>query len=87
MTTKMRAKLRVSFVQESFYGPDKSKSSERLSMNAVCAPKYDATGLDEDNTFAKMSPSAELKIQIANPALWDQFKVGQTFYLDFTEAE
>lgn len=87
MSTKMRAKLQVSFVQESFYGPEKSKSSETLTMHAVCKNKYDEIGLDEDNTFAKMSPSANLQLQIANPALWGQFKVGDRFYVDFTPAE
>ena len=82
----MRAKLQVGFVQENFYGPEKAKSSEVLTMHAVCAPKYDPTGLDEDNTFAKFSPSANLSINIANPVLWDKFKVGDRFYVDFTPA-
>lgn len=55
-------------------------------MNAVCAPKYDDSGLDEDNTFAKFSPGANLSINIANPALWGKFKVGDRFYVDFTPA-
>lgn len=87
MAVPMRAKLQVGFVQECFYGPDKAKSSEVLSMHAVCAPKYDPTGLDEDNTFAKFSPSADFKLTIANPALWEKFKVGDKMYLDFTPAE
>ena len=44
-------------------------------------------GLDEDNTFAKFSPSVDLGITIANPALWGKFAVGDKFYLDFTPAE
>lgn len=86
MSTTMRAKLQVGFVQEHFYGPDKGKSQETLQMHAVCAPKYDDSGLDEDNTFAKFSPGASLSINIANPALWGQFKVGDRFYVDFTPA-
>ena len=85
--TTMRAKLQVTFVHEYFYGPEKSKSGEVLSMCGVCKNKYDETGLDEDNTFAKFSPSADFKINIANPALWGKFAVGQKFYVDFTEAE
>lgn len=82
----MHAKLQVGFVQEHFYGPDKSKSQETLSMHAVSASKYDASGLDEDNTYAKMSPGANLSINIANPALFGKFAVGDKFYVDFTPA-
>ena len=84
--TTMRAKLKVGFVQEYFYGPDKSKSQEQLTMHAVCASKYPADGSDEDNTFAKFSPGANLSINIANPALWGKFEVGQAYYVDFTPA-
>lgn len=84
---KMRAKLAVGFVQEHFYGNDGAKSGETLNMHAVAAPKYDVDGLDEDNSYAKWSPSANLSINIANPDLFGQFKVGDKFYVDFTKAD
>jgi hypothetical protein len=83
----MRAKLQVGFVQEHRYGSDAEKSGETLSMHAVAASKYPEDGSDEDNTYAKFSPSANLSINIANPALFGKFKVGQKFYVDFTEAK
>lgn len=82
----MRAKLQVGMVQEYHYGPDNTKSGEVLIMHAVCKNNYDETGLDEDNTYAKMSPGASLTISIANPALWGMFKHGDKFYVDFTAA-
>lgn len=82
--TKMRAKLQVGFVQEHFYGEGGAKSMETLQMHAVAAPTYPADGSDEDNTFAKFSPGANLSINIANPALFGQFKVGEKYYVDFT---
>jgi hypothetical protein len=39
---------------------------------------YPDDGSDEDNTFAKFSPSVDLSITIANPALLGQFRPGQT---------
>ena len=93
MATKMRAKFQVGFVQEHFYGAKDengkpTKSQETLTMHAVCKTGgYDDTGLDEDNTFAKFSPGAKLDINIANPALWGKFEVGEKYYLDFTPAE
>jgi hypothetical protein len=83
---KMRAKLRVGFVQEHFNGPDNAKSGETLSMHAVAASQYPADGSDENNTFAKFSPSADLRLHVANPALFGQFAVGESYYVDFTKA-
>lgn len=86
--SKMRAKLQVGFVQEHFHGPDGAKSGETLTMHAVCRAKgyADTNGDDEDNTYAKYSPQADLRLSIANPALWGQFAVGEKYYVDFTQA-
>ena len=48
---------------------------------------YPEDGSDEDNTFAKFSPSGSLELVVANPALIGQFNPGDTYYLDFTKAE
>lgn len=94
--TTMRAKLQVGMVQEHRTNYDEQnnklpegesrKYGETLCMHAVAKNGYDATGLDEDNTYAKMSPGAALSINIANPALWGKFKHGDKFYVDFTAA-
>ena len=70
----------------------KSLVSERTwellkSYNAVYKNQYDSTGLDEDNTFALYTPSAEFTINVVNPALFGKFKLDQKYYVDFTEAE
>lgn len=83
----MRAKMQVGMVQEQFYGVDGAKSGETLSLHAVAASKYPEDGSDEDNTYAKFSPGAALQINVANPALFGQFKVGEKYYLDFTLAD
>jgi hypothetical protein len=49
--------------------------------------KYPPDGLDEDNTYAKFSPSADFRLTVANPALHGTFERGQKFYVDFTPAE
>lgn len=85
--SKMRAKMQVGFVQEHNNEPDGAKSYETLSMHAVAASKYPEDGSDEDNTYAKWSPGANLTINIANPALFDKFKIGEKYYVDFTKAD
>lgn len=87
MSTTMRAKLQVGFVHQHFSDKERTVvASEQLSMHAVCKNGYDATGDDEDNTFAKWSPSAQLTINIANPNLFGKFTAGDKFYVDFTPA-
>jgi hypothetical protein len=76
----MRAKLQINRIEQ-------FANSENLHFNAVCAKSYPADGSDEDNTFAKFSPSATLQIHITNPALLGQFQVGEKYYVDFTPAQ
>lgn len=74
---KMRAKLKLNNIQ-------KFEGSEVLTFNAVCKSEgYPADGTDENNTFAKWTPSAELKMCVTNPALLGVYEVGQEFYVDF----
>ena len=76
MSTNMRAKMTVMRV-ERWNGGDK------ITMNAVAAKSYPEDGSDEDNTYAKFSPSGELTLTIANPALIGKIQPGETYYLDF----
>lgn len=75
----MRAKMAVSGVRD--HG-----ASETLEFRAVCASSYPADGSDENNSFARWTPSASLSMQISNPDLVGKFKLGDTFYVDFTPA-
>lgn len=74
----MRAKMKISSVE-------KFVSSERLRFSAVSkSTSYPSDGTDEDNTFAKWTPSADLTMTINNPTLLNKFEPGQLFYVDFT---
>lgn len=81
MPAKMRAKMYVESVK-------RYNGVEELTLRAVGkSGAYDADGLDEDNTYAKFSPSGSLVLNVANPALIGQFNPGEKFYIDFTPAE
>jgi hypothetical protein len=41
-------------------------------------------GLDEDNTFAKFSPSGRFELTVNNPALVGTLNPGEQYYVDFT---
>lgn len=76
----MRAKMYVESVT-------KVAGAELLKFRAVGkSGGYPADGSDEDNTYAKYSPSAVLELTVANPALHGKFEPGQKYYVDFTPA-
>ena len=76
----MRAKMKVVEIE-------KHEGHQNVRFSAVSRPEgYPADGTDENNTFAKWTPSAELKMTITNPALFDKMTEGEEYYLDFTKA-
>jgi hypothetical protein len=78
--SKMRAKLVVQSVT-------KHQSGETLKFAAVCRKDaYPADGSDENNTFAKFTPSASCEMFVANPELHGQFQPGDEYYVDFIKA-
>lgn len=80
----MRAKFYITGIEQ-FGEP---VTQERVSFSAVGkSGSYGDDGLDEDNTYARYSPSGSLSLTIANPALLGKFTVGEKFYLDFEPAE
>lgn len=77
----MRAKLQVSSVT-------RAGDSEILKFHAVVkSTPYPADGIDEDNDYARWSPSADLTISVTNPNLHGKFAPGKKFYVDFTAAD
>lgn len=76
----MRAKFEVIEVK-------RFKGQDLLAAIAVTSKPFDSAGNNEDNTYAKFSPSGKLELTVANPALVGKIEPGQKFYLDFTPAE
>lgn len=85
--SNMRAKFRVSGITQ-YKDADGNVTQETLRFDAVCkSESYPADGSDENNTFAKFTPSAHCEVSVLNPALLGQFVVGEQYYADFTKAE
>jgi len=85
----MRAKMLVTDIR-SFESSSGEAVCDVLSLVAVGGDKvqhgYPGDGSDEDNTFAKFSPSGNLELTVANPALLGKIITGEKYYLDFTLA-
>jgi hypothetical protein len=75
MSKPMRAKMQVQSVTKVLGG-----WSDIIEMSAV----YGGTTNDEDNSFAKTTPSGTVKLNIANKELMGVYAPGDTFYVDFT---
>jgi len=82
MAPRMRAKFQVLGVQ-----PYEGGGGQTLSMTPVGADTYGPDGENEDNDFARYTPSGSLSMGINNPVFDGAFAVGQKFYLDFTPAD
>lgn len=81
MSATMRAKMLVLQVL-------RTEHCDTVKMTAVARKDaYPADGSDEDNNYAKFSPSGTLELTIANPALIGKIVPGEKYYLDFTPAK
>lgn len=79
--SSMRAKMKINHVDRRYEG------QETLYFYPVCASQYPADGSDENNTYAKFSPSGMLSLTVANPVLLGKFNAGEEYYLDFSKAQ
>jgi hypothetical protein len=68
----MRAKMQIQSILKSGW-------TEVVSMSAV----YGGATNDEDNSFAKTTPSGKIELTIANKELHNVYSPGDTFYVDF----
>jgi hypothetical protein len=76
----MRAKMKINHIDKRYEG------YEVLYFNPVCRSTYPSDGSDENNTYARFSPSGMLSLTVANPALHGKFAEGEEYYIDFTKA-
>jgi hypothetical protein len=71
----VRCKMQLFQVTESAW----STGSKQLTFSA----QYDQS-IPEDQRFAKATPTAQLTMTVDSPAALEQFKLGDSFYVDFT---
>lgn len=82
-----RAKFQVVASEDRSHDDDGNVTQESIQMSAVTDADYGDDGKNEDNEFARWTPSGELRFSITNPALIGSMEVGQKFYMDFTPAD
>lgn len=82
----IRAKFRVNRINNQEYTDKETNKAVVASREVVMNPVYSHDPESENHRFWKASPSGTLSIWINNPAAYNQFEVGQEYYLDFTLA-
>jgi hypothetical protein len=80
----MRAKMLVKNVKITRNDANEVTSEELFMMPVGPRGSYPPDGSDENNSYARWSPSGDLRLVVANPALFGKIQEGQEFYLDFT---
>jgi len=60
------------------WNADPSRAQSKIKLTAATGPT--------NKTWARYTPSGFIELQIDNPAAMDQFKLGQAYFVDFTEA-
>ncbi len=77
----MRAKVTVRNVNHQYAGQE-----EVTFAPVVSGEQFGPNGESENNTYARYTPSGEIRLTITNPDLHGKFEQGQEFYVDFTPA-
>jgi len=57
-------------------------SAEKPTTTVVLTAVTD----DANKTWARYTPSGKIELSIDNPEAYDQFELGQTYFVDFTAA-
>ena len=64
----------------------------KITSNYGTGPQYSdtvkltAVAGDENKTWSKYTPSGSVELTISNPEAFDQFKIGEFYFVDFTRA-
>lgn len=83
-SVSMIAKMAVTHVKGAGFDANGKPAHETVTFRAVAKPEgYPEDGSDEDNTFAKFTPSGTIELVIANPDLIGKFALEDTFYVRF----
>lgn len=62
-----------------------SETLETLEFHAVTSKPFDTDGKSEDNDFARWTPAGRIEMTVTNANIIGSFKLGQSFYVDFSE--
>ena len=62
------------------------KEREVEVANITMFPVVSSVGNSENDRFFSATPGGTLQLYTVNPAAWEQFEPGKSYYIDFTPA-
>lgn len=86
----VRAKMRCTERKEVCWSQAEKLAENESNVSAVhvkLQPVYSNDPASPNFSWSQASPSGELNLMITNPAAHEQFKVGGTYFVDFTPAD
>ena len=83
----VRAKFVCNSVKPYSYDDGKTVAGKNITMTAAIAYCEGGVRKDENESWSAATPSGNISIHISNPAAFDQFEEGKSYYLDFTPVE
>jgi hypothetical protein len=83
----VRAKFTCNKVAPYSYDDGKTVAGKNITMSAVIAYGEGGVRSDGNEGWSAATPSGQLLIHISNPAAFEQFEEGKSYYIDFTPAE
>lgn len=73
----VRAKLKLDSIISHAYGPTQTFVFQAVSDD----------GTEENKKFCKYTPNGEFRMSVNNPHVQEHFKLGNFYYVDFTDAQ
>lgn len=65
---------------------EKKNQQYSAGSKPICTVRLNAVTDDTNKTWAQYTPSGSVELQISNPEAYDAFKLGETYFVDFTVA-
>lgn len=81
----VKAKFWVKSVQHHYQGLSGADIHAEVTL-APCYGTYPGGDSEENKSFAKWTPSGEIRMSITNPAAIEFFELGKPYYIDFRRA-
>lgn len=81
---QVRAKLQC--VDVAPFDNGATENPEKAGEVVKFEARYDAADSEEDNSFSKYTPSANMTMCVTNPDVFGAFEVGKKYYFDIVEA-
>jgi hypothetical protein len=67
--------------------PDKSPTAVRYIEKEVGTVEMTPVQGDDNKPWSVYTPSGKIEMTINNPSAYDQFKLGEEYFVDFTPAK